>query len=144
LNQRLHHLADGVTRKAIRLAQIDQRLLGPGFGQAEAAGLPDNAGLAEQVNTFAARVWRLQDTLGAALLPRLLMALLGPTGSVAATPAPQASAMGVDGGTAVRPAVHRQMRANSTSAGQGSVPAVGSSNKVCCWPGGSRYSRPCL
>ena len=82
LTQRLHHLADVVTREAAHLLQTDQRLFGPGFGQPEAASLQGNVDLAERVDAFVARFGRLQDTLGAALLPRLLEALLEPTGSV--------------------------------------------------------------
>ena len=85
LSQHLHHLADVVLREAAHLAQIDQRLFGPGFGLREAAGLQGSQGdadLAERVDAFVARFGRLQDTLGAALLPRLLEALLEPTGSV--------------------------------------------------------------
>lgn len=82
LTQRLQHLADVVLREAAHLSQTDLRLFGPGFGLAEAAGLQGNVDLAERVDAFVARFGRLQDTLGAALLPRLLEALLEPTGSV--------------------------------------------------------------
>jgi hypothetical protein len=82
LTQRLHHLADVVMREAHHLTQTDLRLFGPGFGQPEAESLQTNVDLAERVDAFVARFGRLQDTLGAALLPRLLEALLEPTGSV--------------------------------------------------------------
>jgi hypothetical protein len=82
LTQRLQHLAEVVSREANHLAQTDRRLFGPGFGQPEAASLQGNVDLAERVDAFVARFGRLQDTLGAALLPRLLEALLEPTGSV--------------------------------------------------------------
>lgn len=82
LTQRLHHLADVVLREAAHLAQTDLRLFGPGFALAEAASLQGNIDLAERVDAFVARFGRLQDTLGAVLLPRLLEALLEPTGSV--------------------------------------------------------------
>ena len=82
LIQRLHHLAEVVLREATHLAQTDRRLFGPGFGLAEAADLQGNVDLAERVDAFVARLGRLQDTLGATLLPRLLEALLEPTGSV--------------------------------------------------------------
>ena len=82
MTQRLHHLADVVTRESTHLQQTDLRLFGPGFGQPEAASLQGNVELAERVDAFVARFGRLQDTLGAALLPRLLEALLESTGSV--------------------------------------------------------------
>lgn len=82
LRERLRFLADVVSREAQYLAQTDQRLFGVGFGMAEAANLPNNPELGERVDAFVARFGRLQDTLGGALLPRLLEALLEPVGSV--------------------------------------------------------------
>ena len=81
LTQRLHHLADVVMREAAHLAQTDQRLFDPGFGQTEAAGLQGNADLAERVDAFVARFGRLQDTVGDKLLPALLSALAEPPGA---------------------------------------------------------------
>ena len=69
-------------REAAHLAQTDLRLFGPGFGLEEAASLQSDVDLAEGVDAFVARFGRLQDTLGAALLPRQLETLLEPTGSV--------------------------------------------------------------
>ena len=82
LHERLHFLADVVSREAQHLAQTDQRLFGPGLGIAEAAHLASNAELGERVDAIVARFGRLQDTLAGALLPRLLEALLEPVGSV--------------------------------------------------------------
>ncbi len=62
-----------MSREAQHLAQIDQRLFGPGFGIADPG---------ERVDAFVARFGRLQDALAGALLPRLLEALLEPVGSV--------------------------------------------------------------
>lgn len=80
--ERLRFLADVVEREALYLKQTDQRLFAGAFGLAEVASLPNQPELAERVDAFVARFGRLQDTLGAALLPRLLEALLEPVGSV--------------------------------------------------------------
>ena len=85
-HDRLHHLAGVVRREAADLAQTDRRLFGPGFDPAEAAALPRDSDLSERVDAFVARVGRLQDTAGAAFLPRLLEALLEPLGSVQPQP----------------------------------------------------------
>jgi hypothetical protein len=80
--ERLGFLADVVTREATHLQQTDSRLFGPGFGIEQARGLAGDPELSERVDAFVARFGRLQDTLAAALLPRLLELLLEPTGSV--------------------------------------------------------------
>lgn len=80
--ERLRFLADVVVREARYLAQTDARLFGAGFGLNDIAALPSNAELGERVDAFVARFGRLQDTLGAALLPQLLGALLEPSGTV--------------------------------------------------------------
>lgn len=61
-----------VLREAALLLATDRRLFGPGFGTAEVLALATNEDLAERGDAFVARFGRLQDTLGAALLPRLL------------------------------------------------------------------------
>ena len=78
----LQHLAEVVVREAALLLATDRRLFGPGFGTAEVLALAANEDLAERVDAFVARFGHLQDTLGAALLPRLLEALLEPAGTV--------------------------------------------------------------
>ena len=83
--ERLLFLADVVLREAAYLAQTDARLFGVPFGLAEVARLPTDPDLAERVDAFVARFARfarLQDTLGASLLPHLLQAELEPVGSV--------------------------------------------------------------
>ena len=80
--ERLLFLADVVLREAVYLAQTDTRLFGVPFGLAEVARLPTDPDLAERVDAFVARFARLQDTLGASLLPHLLQAELEPVGSV--------------------------------------------------------------
>ena len=82
LHERLRHLCSVVGREAEYLRQTDQRLFGAGFSPADAASLPKDPDLSERVDAFVARFGRLQDTLGATLLPRLLEALLEPQGSV--------------------------------------------------------------
>ncbi len=79
---RLQHLAEVVLRQAALLLATDRRLFGPGFGATDVLALATNEDLAERVDAFVARFGRLQDTLGAALLPRLLDALLEPAGTV--------------------------------------------------------------
>lgn len=79
---RLRFLADVVEREAHYLSQTDGRLFSADFGLAQVARLPADPDLAERVDAFVARFSRLQDTLGAALLPRLLEASLEPVGTV--------------------------------------------------------------
>jgi hypothetical protein len=79
---RLRFLADVVEREAQYLSQTDGRLFSADFGLAQVARLPADPDLAERVDAFVARFSRLQDTLGAALLPRLLEASLEPVGTV--------------------------------------------------------------
>ena len=80
--ERLQFLAEVVLREAAYLSQTDSRLFGRPFGLPEVASLPAEPDLAERVDAFVARFARLQDTLGAGLLPHLLEALLEPMGSV--------------------------------------------------------------
>jgi hypothetical protein len=80
--ERLLFLADVVVREARYLLQTDGRLFATEFGLVQVSSLPNNPDLAERVDAFVARFGRLQDTLAGALLPRLLEALLEPTGSV--------------------------------------------------------------
>lgn len=80
--ERLRFLADVVEREAQYLCQTDGRLFGAEFGLKQVASLPGDPDLAERVDAFVARFSRLQDTLGAALLPRLLEASLEPVGTV--------------------------------------------------------------
>ncbi|MEI6598736.1 MAG: hypothetical protein WCL22_06870, partial [bacterium] len=82
LAPRLQHLAEVVLKEAAHLSATDNRLFSRGLGTAEVLGLAADEDLAERVDAFVARFGRLQDTLGAALLPRLLDALLEPTGTV--------------------------------------------------------------
>lgn len=82
LSERLRFLAEVVQREAQYLNQTDRRLFAGEFGLAQVASLPNEPELAERVDAFVARFGRLQDTLGTALLPRLLEALLEPVGSV--------------------------------------------------------------
>lgn len=82
LAERLRFLADVVEREVRYLNQTDRRLFAVEFGLAQVASLPNEPELAERVDAFVARFGRLQDTLGAALLPRLLEALLEPVSSV--------------------------------------------------------------
>ena len=81
-SERLRFLADVVEREAQYLSQTDGRLFSSAFGLATVASLPGDPDLAERVDAFVARFGRLQDTLGAALLPRLLEASLEPVGTV--------------------------------------------------------------
>ncbi len=80
--ERLLFLADVVEREAQYLSQTDGRLFASDFGLSQVASLPSTPDLAERVDAFVARFGRLQDTLGAALLPRLLEAQLEPVGTV--------------------------------------------------------------
>ena len=81
-SERLRFLADVVTREALTLSQTDSRLFSAAFGLAQVASLSGNPDLAERVDVVVAKFSRLQDTLGAALLPRLLEAFLEPVGTV--------------------------------------------------------------
>lgn len=82
LAERLRFLAEVVERESRYLDQTDGRLFAGEFGLDQVASLPNEPELGERVDAFVARFGRLQDTLGAALLPRLLEALLEPVGSV--------------------------------------------------------------
>jgi hypothetical protein len=72
--QRLQFLYRVVGRESEHLAGTAQRLFAQAFTLERAAQLQSDAVLAEQVEAFASRFARLQDTLGDKLLPALLAA----------------------------------------------------------------------
>lgn len=71
-----------VELEAQSLSQTDGRLFNAEFGLVAVASLPSNPNLSERVDAFVAWFGRLQDTLGAALLPRLLEWSLESVGTV--------------------------------------------------------------
>ena len=73
-----------VLREAAMLLATDRRLFGPCFGTAQMLALATNENLAERRDAFVARFGRLRDTLGAALPPHLLEAMLEPAGTMPA------------------------------------------------------------
>ena len=70
---RLQHLVYAVERESAYLRQTDASLFAQPFDAARAAGLPTQQALSEQVDAFAMRFGRLQDTLGDKLIPALLL-----------------------------------------------------------------------
>lgn len=70
---RLQHLVYAVERESAYLLQTDASLFAQPFDAARAAGLPTQQALSEQVDAFAMRFGRLQDTLGDKLIPALLL-----------------------------------------------------------------------
>lgn len=72
--QRLQFLARVIRRECQHLTGTAQRLFSQPFTLERARQLQADASLAEQVEAFASRFARLQDTLGDKLLPALLAA----------------------------------------------------------------------
>ena len=80
---RLHDLAYAVEREALYLQQTDASLFERPFSLERLADLPQNQRESEQVDAFAMRFSRLQDTLGDKLLPALLGYVAEPLGTAA-------------------------------------------------------------
>ena len=78
--RRLGMLVRVVEREARHLARTAARLFAEDLGPARLARLDEEEELAERIDAFVARFGRLQDTLGARLLPALLRALGEPVG----------------------------------------------------------------
>lgn len=70
---RLVYLVHAVEREAAYLLQTDARLFAQPFDAARAEILPEQQDLSEQVDAFAMRFGRLQDTMGDKLIPALLL-----------------------------------------------------------------------
>jgi hypothetical protein len=80
--ERLAFLLEVVALEARHLQITDARLFALPFTLERAATLGDDVALSEQLDAFAARFARLQDTAGDKLLPALLTRLGEPLGSV--------------------------------------------------------------
>ncbi len=78
--RRLRRLVRVVEREARHLARTAARLFREDLGPGRLARLDTEEELAERIDAFVARFGRLQDTLGARLLPALLRALGEPVG----------------------------------------------------------------
>ena len=82
LRERLRFLLDVVALEAEHLQATDRRLFAQPFTAERAASLRDDGALSEQLDAFAARFARLQDTAADKLLPALLLRLGENLGSV--------------------------------------------------------------
>lgn len=80
--ERLAFLMDTVLRESRHLRLTDARLFATPFTEDRVLALDSDVALAEQLDAFAARFARLQDTAGDKLLPALLNRVGEPVGSM--------------------------------------------------------------